>query len=57
MWLLDKLYKPLICNEFLCGKTLFYPLDAMFAYENRAFWGGRAPAARLVLPLPAVRQI
>jgi hypothetical protein len=40
MWLLDNVYKPLICNEFICGKTLFYPSDAMFAYENGCFAPG-----------------
>jgi hypothetical protein len=43
MWLLDKLYKPLICNEFLYGKTPFYASGAMFAYEKDALALRRIP--------------
>ena len=40
-WLLDKLYKPLICNEFIYGKTRFYAFGAMFAYEKGVMAAGR----------------
>jgi hypothetical protein len=52
-WLLDKLYKPLICNEFIYGKTPFYDSGAMFAYEKGALPGYLLPASGPSLRPPA----
>jgi hypothetical protein len=54
-WLLDKLYKPLICNEFIYGKTPFYDSGAMFAYEKGALADrlSRVWCPDLWLPAPA----
>jgi hypothetical protein len=44
-WLLDKLYKPLICNEFIYGKTPFDASGPTFAYEKGASAACQGPDA------------